>query len=513
MTTYQGLAKKYRPQKFSEVFQQDPIVQTIKNALRLGRVGHAYIFCGTRGTGKTTLARLFAKALNCHNLSDDQEPCNNCPSCKEVVSGHSLDVIEVDGASNRGIDDIRNLNETVGYASSAGKYKIYIIDEVHMLTKEAFNALLKTLEEPPEHVIFFFATTEPHKVLPTIISRCQRFDLKRISPEKILEKLKQILLDLGFQAEEDALHLIAAHADGSLRDAESLLDRLLCFHEGEITAEKLSETLGLVSRDLFFKLDQAAHSHDLLFAFQLSEQVFNEGAHLEYFLENLANHYRHLLVIKLGKAQELNALLTAADKEKYLKSAALYTQEQCLEILDILRSQLEQLPKSPFKRIDLEILLLQIIRSMKKMPLDQLVHQLVELKSAVSQTPTEPKEMTSAKEELKAQVAPLIEEPSPPKNVTSPKQEAPPLQLVTEPPPQQEVPTPQPVTTPLPKSEPPSPAPEEATPPPQKAPPQAEAPPPQIPAEKIDNAVQKKIRHDKVMRFASVELNGSIRKG
>lgn len=491
MTTYQGLAKKYRPQKFSEVFQQDPIVQTIKNALRLNRVGHAYLFCGTRGTGKTTLARLFAKALNCQNLSDEQEPCNTCPSCKEVVSGHSLDVIEVDGASNRGIDDIRNLNETVAYASSSGKYKIYIIDEVHMLTKEAFNALLKTLEEPPEHVIFFFATTEPHKVLPTIISRCQRFDLKRITPEKILEKLKQILQDLGFQAEEDALHLIAAHADGSLRDAESLLDRLLCFHEEEITAEKLSETLGLVSRDLFFKLDQAALSHDLLFAFQLSEQVFNEGAHLEYFLESLANHYRNLLVIKLGKAQELGALLTASDKEKYLKSASFYTHEQCLEILDILRSQLEQLPKSPFKRIDLEILLLQIIRSMKKMPLDQLVNQLVELKSAVSQAPTQSKKSASLIEEPKVQVITSDEEPSPSKEVALLPQQAP---------------SPEIASPPL-KTEVPSPASQEITPPLQ------EAPPPQIHAEKIDSAVQKKIKHDKVMCFASVELSGSIRKG
>ena len=489
MTTYQGLAKKYRPQKFSEVFEQDAIVQTIKNALRLGRVGHAYLFCGTRGTGKTTLARLFAKALNCHNLSDDQEPCGTCPSCKEVVSGNSLDVIEVDGASNRGIDDIRNLNETVGYASSAGKYKIYIIDEVHMLTKEAFNALLKTLEEPPEHVIFFFATTEPHKVLPTIISRCQRFDLKRISPEKITEKLKQILEDLEFKAAEDALHLIAAHADGSLRDAESLLDRLLCFHEGEITTEKLSETLGLVSRELFFKLDTAAHSHDLLFAFQLSEQVFNDGAHLEYFLESLANHYRHLLVIKLGKAQELSALLTAADKEKYLKSAALYTPEQCLEILDILRSQLEQLPKSPFKRIDLEILLLQIIRSMKKMPLDQLVHQLVELKSAVTQAP---------------KAEPVQETPPTPKEAT---------------PPVQEIPTPEEVVQPVqempPQVKEPS-APKEVVqepPPKEVAAPAQETPPPPIQKESIDSAVQKKIQHDKVMRFASIELNGSIRKG
>jgi len=466
MTTYQGLAKKYRPQKFSEVFEQGPIVQTIKNALRLNRVGHAYLLCGTRGTGKTTLARLFAKAINCHSLSEDQEPCNNCPSCKEIISGHSLDVIEIDGASNRGIDDIRNLNETVGYASSCGKSKIYIIDEVHMLTKEAFNALLKTLEEPPEHVIFFFATTEPHKVLPTIVSRCQRFNLRRISPEKILAKLKQILDDLNFNADEAALNLIAAHADGSLRDAESLLDRLLCFHEGAITSEKLSETLGLVSRDLFFKLDQAANEHDLLFAFQLSEQVFNEGSHLEYFLENLAEHYRNILLVKLGKERDLASLLTQDEKQKYLKTESLYSQEQCLEILDILRMQLEQLPKSPFKRIDLEILLLQIIRSMKKMPLDSLVSQLIELKSSIN----------SQKFLIDQEPPSSTDEPPP----ILAQQEDPPSPVKEEPPP---------------------------------APPVESEPPPQVQSEEVDSAVKKKILHDKVMRFASVELNGLISKG
>ena len=277
-------------------------------------------------------------------------------------------------------------------------------------------------------------------MLPTIVSRCQRFDLRRISPEKILAKLKQILKDLDFKADPDALHLIAAHADGSMRDAESLLDRLLCFHEGEITPEKLSETLGLVSRDLFFKLDNAASQNDLLFAFQLSEQVFKEGAHLEYFLENLAEHYRNILLVKLGKHRDLASLLTQAEQEKYLKSEALYTQEQCLEILDILRMQLEQLQKSPFKRIDLEILLLQIIRSMKKLPLDSLVNQLIELKSSINS----------------------------------------------------------PTATPI-----------EAPPPVIKK----EVPPPPIKEEEVDDIFQKKILHNKVMRFASVELNGSIRKG
>lgn len=464
--TYQGLAKKYRPQKFSEVFEQDPIVQTLKNALRLNRVGHAYLFCGSRGTGKTTLARLFAKAINCEHPSEEREPCNACPSCKEILSGHSLDVIEIDGASNRGIDDIRNLNETVGYASSSGKYKIYIIDEVHMLTKEAFNALLKTLEEPPEHVIFFFATTEPHKVLPTILSRCQRFDLRRISPEKIEAKLTRICGDLEIQISPDALRLIAAHSEGSLRDAESLLDQLLCYQEGEISVESVSQTLGLVSRNLFFKLDVAAKEHDLLFAFELSEQVFKQGSHLEYFLESLAEHYRNILMVKLGKKTDLSSLLTQAEKATYFETAAHYTQEQCLEILDLLRLQLEQVPKSPFKRVDLEILLLQVIRCMKKIPLDHLVDQLIQLKATV--------ESSSFPQVEKAQTPPPVmteEAPQPPAEMSPPIQE-------------------------------------KVSPPPVVK----EEPPVAPPSEAMDAALQKKIQHDKVMRFASVALNGNLKK-
>lgn len=209
MQKYQVLARKYRPQSFQDVVGQEVVVTTLKNAIRLSKVAHAYLFCGGRGTGKTTLARLFAKALNCEKLNCDQEPCNQCSSCLDIMAGQSLDVIEIDGASNRGIDDIRQINEMVGYVPSHGRYKIYIIDEVHMLTKEAFNALLKTLEEPPPQAKFFFATTEAHKILPTIISRCQRFDLGRISITQITSKLEQIAKDLQRDVDADALHKIA----------------------------------------------------------------------------------------------------------------------------------------------------------------------------------------------------------------------------------------------------------------------------------------------------------------
>jgi DNA polymerase-3 subunit gamma/tau len=367
---YQVLARKYRPQTFAEVVGQQSAVTTLKNAIRFEKIAHAYLFCGTRGVGKTTLARLFAKALNCHSLTPDLEPCGNCSSCIDTTSGQSLDVIEIDGASNRGIDDIRQINETVGYAPSHGRYKIYIIDEVHMLTKEAFNALLKTLEEPPLTAKFFFATTEPHKVLPTIISRCQRFDLSRISPLEITEKLQQIAQDLSRTIDPDALDLIATFADGSLRDAESLFDQILCFANEHISSDTIRQSLGLVPQELFFQLDKAFSTYNLGYAFELVEQLFLTGKDLSHFLEQLVQHYRTLTLIRtLGEKTELSA---------YSASARLYTQQQCLHILDLLITAESTFQKSPFPRISLESILLQIIRSKHRIPVEAIVRKLTE---------------------------------------------------------------------------------------------------------------------------------------
>ncbi len=378
--SYQAISRKYRPQKFSEIIGQNAIVTTLQNALKRNSAAHAYLFSGTRGTGKTTLARIFAKALNCSNLKDF-EPCDACPSCQEILSGLSLDVLEIDGASNRGIDDIRKINETAGYSPLHGKYKIYIIDEVHMLTKEAFNALLKTLEEPPATVKFFLATTEPHKLPATIISRCQSFSLLRLPEDLISEKLHKILSELKKSSDEEAIRLLASFADGSLRDAESLLDQVLCFGGDSITIDVVTSLLGLLPKELFFELDEAFKKEDESFAFRLAEKIYMAGKDFAYFLEQLTLHFRNILMAKI-----------------FLKpTTSPYTEEQCVHILDLILDNREKILHSPFRRIDLEILLLSILKSKRRVPLEIVIERLLELekKSIFSPPP-----LPVAKEEV-----------------------------------------------------------------------------------------------------------------
>ncbi len=388
MSQYQGLSRAYRPQTFSTVLGQEAIVTTLKNALRQKKTAQAYLFCGTRGTGKTTLARVLAKALNCPNLSKDSEPCNQCPSCLEISQGKNLNVLEIDGASNRGIDDIRQLNETVAYAPTSFGCKIFIIDEAHMLTKEAFNALLKTLEEPPSHVKFFLATTEVHKIPATIISRCQRFDLQRISTTTISRKLADILKEQSIPYEEEALHVISCFSDGSMRVAESLLDQILCFSEGSITEKQVSDSLGTLPTDAFFAFDQAFDQDNTLFAFTWASQIFTSGKDLSHFFECLLDHYRNLLSIKLGLLLEN---FPSALQEKYNKSCSNYTEEQLLYILDYLIEWHDKIHKSPCKRVTLEMALLNILRSKHRISAADLVLRLEGLQETPSiETEKEP---------------------------------------------------------------------------------------------------------------------------
>lgn len=319
---YQILPLKYRPQTFNDVVGQPHIIQTLKKELKYSRIANAYLFAGPRGIGKTTTARIVAKALNCVN-GPTPEPCNSCDRCKEIQGGNSLDVLEIDGASNRGIDEVRQLRERVKYAPSRGKYKVYIIDEVHMLTEAAFNALLKTIEEPPKHVVFIFATTAPYKLPLTILSRCQRFNFRKISPTAICEKIKAIAQLESVEIDNSACSVIAQFVDGSLRDAISIFDQLIPYTGGKVKANDVQTLLGLPSQTLFFELTDAIIKGDSAAILTLTQTVLNQGVGTTELLSGLINHLQTLFLIKTGVAPD--------NPQNYA------TQAELLETSDILR--------------------------------------------------------------------------------------------------------------------------------------------------------------------------------
>jgi DNA polymerase-3 subunit gamma/tau len=300
--SYLVFARKWRPRDFDEVVGQEHITKTLKSAILANKIAHAYIFAGPQGVGKTSCARILAKALNCEK-GPTAKPCGSCPACNEINEGQSLDVIEIDGASNRGIDEIRTLRENVKFAPLRGKNKIYIIDEVHMLTPEAFNALLKTLEEPPAFVKFIFATTQPQKVLPTILSRCQRFDFTRILNIRIIEKLKDICSQEKISIGDDVLFAIAKASDGSLRDAESILDQLISFSQKDVTLDDVVLVLGVIEQQAFLDFVDNFIAGEAGRAIELIAEVATRGKDLNYFLEGLLEHYRNLMVIKVVKSE------------------------------------------------------------------------------------------------------------------------------------------------------------------------------------------------------------------
>ncbi len=372
--SYTVLARKYRPMVFEDVMGQEHVTRTLMNALRQQRIAHAYIFAGPRGVGKTTTARLLAKAVNCEH-QPAVNPCNQCESCIAITEGRSLDVIEIDGASNRGIDEIRNLRENIRFSPATSNYKIYIIDEVHMLTKEAFNALLKTLEEPPEHAIFIFATTEIHKVPLTILSRCQRFDFKRIPTSTIVHYLEQVIQKEHIEAEPDSLLLIARKAEGGMRDALSILDQLIAFTEGKLTVDNVRQSLGLIDEELFFQLSDAILEKDEARIVEFVHELFAHGHDSMDFLYGLQSFFRNLLVVKsTGNTQ----LLETSDyfKKMYQEYSRKFDEKDLLHFADLLLQYENTLKYSPNPQLVMEVLLLKLAYKPRAVDIQELLQAL-----------------------------------------------------------------------------------------------------------------------------------------
>lgn len=333
---YQSLYRKWRPQTFEDIIGQKHITQTLINAISLNRVSHAYIFSGPRGVGKTTTARILAKSLNCVK-GPTPHPCNKCERCIRITNGYSMDVIEIDGASNRGIDDIRDLRSKVKFAPAEGKYKVYIIDEVHMLTTEAFNALLKTLEEPPSHVIFIFATTNPHKIPSTILSRCQWFNFRRISLADIVAKLDMIVKDEKLNIDDKTLNIIARSSTGSMRDAESALDQIIAYCGKEITSQSVREVLGIIEEEVFFEFTEAIIKDDTLKGIEIINRTSDLGGDASQFVKNLMEYVHNLSVAKICQKEILNLRgIFTEDRERLLKQSKTIKLEKLFNIVDYL---------------------------------------------------------------------------------------------------------------------------------------------------------------------------------
>lgn len=373
-------ARKWRPLRFADVVGQEHVTTTLKNAIRSGRIHHAYLFTGPRGVGKTTCARILARAVNCQ-FSVDDEPCNVCATCRDVLDARSVDVIEIDGASNNSVDDVRKLRENAKYAPMSGRYRMYIIDEVHMLSTAAFNALLKTLEEPPPHLIFVFATTEIHKVPATILSRCQRFDFRRMEIDSIVQHVAHIASAESIRIDDESLVSVAKKADGSMRDAQSIFDQLVSFCGTDITYQDVANALHLIDLDFFFALSTAARTHDVARMFELARQVIAGGHDVQEALVGLLEHYRNILtVITTGSTSLIEA--SSAFLEKYTNEASLNTKADVLRIMTLIsagESVLRQNPPQP--RVRFEFTLVQIAA------MDSTV-DLAQLLSRISATPT-----------------------------------------------------------------------------------------------------------------------------
>ncbi|MDF2565890.1 MAG: polymerase subunit gamma and tau [Massilibacillus sp.] len=355
---YVALYRKWRPSDFSNLVGQEHISKTLVNAIHTGKIAHAYLFSGPRGTGKTSTAKILAKALNCEH-GPTPSPCNKCTSCTKINAGSSMDVFEIDAASNRGIDEIRDLRETVKFAPVDGRYKVYIIDEVHMLTTEAFNALLKTLEEPPSHVVFILATTETHKVPATIHSRCQRYDFKRISVPEIVARLELVANEMNIEADTEAVKLIAIHADGGLRDALSILDQCSTLDNERITADKVRRLLGLVGHESIEKIVNQLAEKNSKEVLMILDELISRGKDVKQILSEIALYMRSVMIYQA--TQDINSIeLYSMDEKVLVKQAELFTHDELVKNIQLMHSAINEAKWSPQPRITTEVAMLSV---------------------------------------------------------------------------------------------------------------------------------------------------------
>ena len=387
--SYTALYRKFRPDNFDDVKGQDHIVTTLTNQIKANRIGHAYLFCGTRGTGKTTVAKILAKAVNCEHPVNGS-PCNECAMCKAIQAGTAMNVIEIDAASNNGVDNIREIREEVAYRPTEGKYKVYIIDEVHMLSTGAFNALLKTLEEPPSYVIFILATTEAHKIPITILSRCQRYDFHRISIDTIAARLSELLTAEGVEAEEKAVRYVAKKGDGSMRDALSLLDQCISFYQGQVlTYDKVLDVLGAVDTEVFSRLLRKVLSGDVTGSIHVLEDLITGGRELGQFVSDFTWYMRNLLLVKTSENPE-EAIDVSSENLKLLKEESEMTDvETLMRYIRIFSDLSNQIRFASQKRVLVEIALIKLCRPAMETNLDSVLDRLRVLEKQMEERPVQ----------------------------------------------------------------------------------------------------------------------------
>ncbi|CEJ75387.1 DNA polymerase III subunits gamma and tau [[Clostridium] sordellii] len=379
---HKALYRAYRPQNFKDVVGQNHIIRTLKNQIQNNNVGHAYLFCGTRGTGKTSTAKIFARAVNCEN-SIDEEPCNECEVCKDILNDNIMDVIEIDAASNNSVDDIREIRENVKYTPAKCKYKVYIIDEVHMLSQGAFNALLKTLEEPPSYVIFILATTEPHKIPATILSRCQRFDFKRVTVKDMATRMKEICDDVNIEVDERALNLIARNSQGALRDALSILDQCMSFSEGNIEYKDVVDLLGTVNIEQLFEMAEYVIKEDTKKCLEILNEFVIWGKDIKNLVDDLIDHFRNLMVCKVSK--DLDEIISLPDETvELLKSqSSLIETNEIIRILNILSTTQDAIKSSTNPRVLAEVSIMKLSQPMFDDSKEALLKRISTLEEAI----------------------------------------------------------------------------------------------------------------------------------